>query len=521
MPFQYFSLNQIIPLIPSLLFLGLAVFFFKKDKIKLSLILLFLGAFGIGCFIALLDPYLHTWDEQIHALVAKNMLENPFTPILIKNPILGYDYRIWIDNHIWLHKQPLFLWQIAIFFKIFGINEFSLRLPSIIMHAIIPIFIYRIGSISIDKKIGFYGGLFFAFAYYPLELISGKYATDHNDIAFLFYLTASFWAWFEYRRSGKNYWLILIGLFSGLAVLVKWLMGLLVYICWSFSLLAEIKNIFKLITYRPMVKSFLISLLVFIPWQIYILYRFPLESRYELATFSSHFFNVVEGHDGNFWYYFESTKMLYGFGIITYFLLPISLFLLYKKIKIKKDKIFIIGTVLFVYIFYSIATTKMYSFCIIVSPFIFIGISVFFITIIDLINKRKFNRIFKNILFYIILICTCYFILDLEEIQINHTMYKPLDNDNRKGILNEMNFIENIDSILPNKKYIIFNPRYSEVGEISIMFYTDYCAYRFIPSKEQCDTVFNKGYNIAIFNFNDLPDYILSNDSILKIPTSQ
>ncbi len=30
----------------------------------------------------LLDPFLHTWDERYHALVAKNMMVHPFTPML-------------------------------------------------------------------------------------------------------------------------------------------------------------------------------------------------------------------------------------------------------------------------------------------------------------------------------------------------------------------------------------------------------------------------------------------------------
>jgi len=175
MPFSYFSFNQIIPLVPSIIILVLAVVFFRKNNIKLSLFLLFIGAFGVGCFIALLDPYLHTWDELFHALVAKNIMNNPFQPVLYKNPIFNYDYKLWTDNHIWLHKQPLFLWQIALSMKFFGINEFSVRLPSVIMHAIILIFIYRIGKISLNSKIGFYGALFFSLTYYPLELISGKY----------------------------------------------------------------------------------------------------------------------------------------------------------------------------------------------------------------------------------------------------------------------------------------------------------------------------------------------------------
>ncbi len=50
---------------------------------------------------------LHDWDERYHALVAKNMIEQPFKPMLYKNPVLPYDYKDWdlksylacISNH--------------------------------------------------------------------------------------------------------------------------------------------------------------------------------------------------------------------------------------------------------------------------------------------------------------------------------------------------------------------------------------------------------------------------------------
>ncbi len=293
-----FNTDEIALLFPSLTILLIAVAVFEKGWLKESLVLLFIGAIGLGCYMAFLDPFLNTWDELYHAQVAKNMMDNLFYPTLYKTTILNYDYTIWTDNYIWLHKQPLFLWQMALSMKIFGINEFAVRLPSVIMHAIIPILIFRIGAISLSKETGFYGALFFSLTYYPLELVSGKYTADHNDIAFLFYITASFWSWFEYNQSKNGFWLIAIGFFAGCAVLIKWLMGLLVFICWAFTLLAEKRSFLRLQRYFPFLVSFIVALCIFLPWQIYILNRFPVESRFELSAFSKHFSNIVEGHGG-------------------------------------------------------------------------------------------------------------------------------------------------------------------------------------------------------------------------------
>lgn len=520
MLFEYFSLNQIIPLISSIVVLCLSVVFFKRNKNTLSIIFLFIGAFGLGCFMALLDPYIHTWDELFHALVSKNMIVNPFYPVLYKNTVLEYDYKIWTDNNIWLHKQPLFLWQIALSMKIFGVNEFSLRLPSIILHAILPLLIYRIGKISLNNKIGFYGALFFLCSYYPLELISGKYCNDHNDIAFLFYITSSFWAWFEYTSSKKNSWLILIGLFAGCAVLVKWLMGLLVYVCWAFTFLSEKKHMFKWKLYIPFVKSFMISLVVSLPWQVYILNRFPVESKYEYSFFSKHLFEVIEGHRESFWFHFESTKILYGSGFLMPVFLLISLFFLFRKILNSTYKVFIFSAIAFVYIFYSISATKMPTYTIIVAPFIYLGLSSFFITGIDFIERKITQKYVQHILSLIILVFLCYSFFNFSEIRNNHTMYNINKNDNRFNKITERKTICKIESFLPNKNYIIFNASIAQCGNIAFMFYSDYTAYSFIPTHEQCKDIFNKGYNIAVINYGKLPDYIVENKKIIKIPVS-
>ena len=233
MSFNHFSSNQLFPLYIGVIVLivSLVSYNFSKTK-RYAVPLLFVATLLLGYFIVNLDHFLILWDEQYHALVAKNLIDNPLKPCLYRHPILGYDHRIWTNNHVWLHKQPLFLWQMALSIKLFGANELAVRIPSILMHAIIPVLIYRIGTNIKNRDTGYYGALLFAVAYFPLELVAGRYSTDHNDIAFLFYMTASFWAWFEYQRSKKKYWIILIGLFSGGAVLVKWLMGVFIYIVW-------------------------------------------------------------------------------------------------------------------------------------------------------------------------------------------------------------------------------------------------------------------------------------------------
>ena len=515
MPFDYFNSDQITPLIISGILLFVSIVLFRRHK-KLSLLLLFIGTIAIGYFIANLDHFLILWDEQYHALVAKNLSNNPLRPLLFADPLLNFNYKDWTENHVWLHKQPLFLWQIALSLKVFGTTELAVRIPSILMHAIMPLFIYRIGKISINENAAYNAALLFSVAYFPLELVTGRYSTDHNDIAFLFYITGSFWAWFEYEKSQKKYWLLLIGMFSGCAVLVKWLMGLLVYIIWVITkLLTDKKGRLNIKSYLPLLYSGLISLLIFLPWQIYISIKYPLESSYEYKMISSHFFKAIEGHTESIWYYFtDGLEIMYGSGDLVPFILLLGIILLLIKIPNKIYKVAIASTILFVYIFYTLAATKMVAFTIIVLPFVYLGLGYLIDSLNSLFGKKVDNKFLTQTFSIIILRVISFTALNLTKIQGNHTAWKAHDNHNRFSEQVEMALIQSLKDNLNGEEYVVFNASITLNGHIPIMFYTDYIAYNFIPSRNQIEKIRQNNKKIAILDLGNLPEYIVQDKSI-------
>ena len=121
---------------------------FSFNKIKAAILLLVSASFFIGLFFALVDPFLHLWDEQFHALVSKNLSKHLLKPTLFETPILDYDYKAWYANHIWLHKQPLFLWQMALSQLIIGHTELGIRFPDVIMHTILTFIVFDIGKLN-------------------------------------------------------------------------------------------------------------------------------------------------------------------------------------------------------------------------------------------------------------------------------------------------------------------------------------------------------------------------------------
>ena len=61
---------------------------FTKGKIDQAVIGIVLAGLLLRIFI-ISDPVVHDWDERFHALVAKNMIENPLKPTLYKSPVFA------------------------------------------------------------------------------------------------------------------------------------------------------------------------------------------------------------------------------------------------------------------------------------------------------------------------------------------------------------------------------------------------------------------------------------------------
>lgn len=124
--------------------------FQAQDKYKIAVMLLILSGLALRLYTSG-DFFLHAWDERYHALVAKHFIQHPLIPTLYENPILQYNYKDWLGNHIWLHKQPLPLWGMALSMWMFGVNVFALRLPSIILSTIGIWLTFSIGKYFFSK----------------------------------------------------------------------------------------------------------------------------------------------------------------------------------------------------------------------------------------------------------------------------------------------------------------------------------------------------------------------------------
>ena len=490
-------------------------YFLYKDNIKIGLSLLFISGLLLRFAIAAFDPYLNEWDERFHALVAKNMIQFPFKPMLHAQPIMPYDIGDWCCNHIWVHKQPLFMWQMAGSMYLFGINEVAMRLPSVFMGALSILFIFEIGNYwTNNKNIAFFAGFLFAFSYYQLELTSGRLGLDHNDAAFSFYVLASIWAFVKYLKSKHNWkWAILIGLFVGFAILIKWLTGLLVFGGWGLYLLQTKDDRQNLKKWKHLFLAVILCCLVFIPWQIYIMTYFPEESSIMYESNRKHITEALQGHSGGFLYHIKKLDLLYSTFVLPF--LALGSFLLFR---IKHSKrilsISFFAMIVVIYFFFSIIVkTKMPAFTYPVAGLIWIIISSGIIYSINYLNQYFKSRINRRFLFGLLFLF--FGIMVLQPMRI--VKHRSINNEWRNAKINNTYIFKELplDSI---QKRIILNCKSFE--NVELMFYQDVNAYHWFHEEQLLDSMMNLGYQFAAFKSHTnqhLPDYIEQSERIYII----
>lgn len=472
----------------------------KTDTLPYNLILccLIIVGFGVRLYMAHVDPFLHLWDERFHALVARNMMDAPFKPMLRANPILPPDPFSWTyGSSLWLHKQPLFMWQMALSMKLFGTTVYAVRYPSVLMGTLMIPMVYSIVSaVTKDKLIAIITAGLFCFSNFHLELVAGMRSMDHNDLCLEFYVLASVWAWIKYEEKKQWYWLLLIGLCSGAAILTKWLIGLFVYLVWGIKILIQLKERLDIKEIGRFSCSLLACCLVFLPWQFFIMKHYPVEAAFEYEFNRRHITEAIEGHDGTVFYYLARFPQLFGEGI--FLLIFPGLYLWYSS----KEKATILSAsllagVLFVFVFFSIIVkAKVISHFYFVAPFVMMLMAYFMVYILrEWIPKA----------YLAIVILTGIFILNGKPEKI--ILDQSSENQERNANISNAGIYAALQSRLP-KGVIVTN-----VPDcISFMFFNKGAdAYEFLTEEHLRILEERKVPVFAFDHINDrpLPDYIL------------
>lgn len=451
------------------------------------------AAICIAAAFALFSPYLYAWDEQFHALAARHMADHPFIPKLyLHQPLI--DDPNWLDTEIWLHKQPLFTWQMALSIKLLGNTAFAARFPSVLFHGILVATVFRTGKLIFNPRTGFIAALIVMHSGFLLGLLSGRIGTDHNDYIFLCYVTLSFRSWMEWRHDKKGKWLYFTGIFVGCAILTKWLVGLLVFAGWGIVILTELRQTGWRKSIFPPLISLGTALLIAMPWQIYTFLRFPEAARREMAYNSRHLFHAVEDHSGNAWYHFDQLRFLYfnPFDLILFFTVG-TIFVLIRKVR-RDYRIFLFVSIGVVYLFFTIVRTKMPAFTAPVYTLVALVIAFGITELSALIASRKIS---KTLLIVLTLLIVNWIL------KPSATLAEYGLHGNKEAIAGRKYMTESLEIMRAQGqskvKRVVFGVDLYPFSHIAWMYFNDELAYPFIPSEAQKELMRREGYEMHIF----------------------
>lgn len=215
----------------------------KKHALLIILILLF----GFLFFYRLDWNTLVSWDEAWYGTIARNMLKS------------GDWMRMVWKGQPYFDHPPMGFWLMAISYKIFGINEFSTRLPSALLGLFSILLIYKTGIELFGKKIiGFAAGLVLGTsAWYIVRVRSGNL----DSLFVFFYILTVYLS----LKSSKNFRLfpLTMAAFGGL-ILSKTLVGFsaaILILYWNFTKIFQSRKNFIIF-----LSGFLTAALIVVPW---------------------------------------------------------------------------------------------------------------------------------------------------------------------------------------------------------------------------------------------------------------
>jgi 4-amino-4-deoxy-L-arabinose transferase-like glycosyltransferase len=320
---------------------------FTQKTHRISLILI-----GLSLFLPYLGAvHLFDWDEINFAEAAREML-------------VTQDFsRLTINYEPFWEKPPLFIWLQALSMSVFGVNEFAARFPNVIAGIVSLLFLYRLGTKIKDQDFGLLWVIMYACSLLP----AFYFRSGIIDPWFNFFTFAgvSYFVLYQFKISGTrevnvekdaSYYLIISGIFIGLAMLTKGPVALLVF--GAFGLIFFIFNKFKYF-FTPLHLLY-ITLSIFITASLWFGYETIKNGTWFLEEFIVYQIRLFKtedaGHGGPFYYHF--IVLLFG-------CFPASIFMIdeffRKEIKDSKKQLFknaMIILFLFVLALFSIVNTK-------------------------------------------------------------------------------------------------------------------------------------------------------------------
>lgn len=359
---------------------------------RLNLLLLplcfFVFFFGIGNY-GLLDK-----DEPRYAGTALEMLKS-------NNWIIPqFDFQNRFD------KPVLFYWLIALSYKLFGVSDFTSRLPSALCATLCVLFTWYVTKKFFGKRVSFLSAIILITSI-EFILLGRRAATD---TALCFFFTGSLYSVFlsYYIKDFKIkiFWCILAGVFCGLSALTKGPVGVLLplVVLTGFLIVKKQLDIKHLRVYFTIL---FFALLISLPW--YLKVHLVTNGEFTREFFFEHnlkrFTSVVGEHPGPFWFYIP--VVLGGFmpWTLVFINAVICLFKRVLKKSFNKLLLFSFVWIVMVFLFFSFSTTKLATYILLIFP----PLSVITGYWIVVLSKKRTNVVRNMIILLLLLLIPVFF----------------------------------------------------------------------------------------------------------------
>ncbi len=325
-------------------------------------------------------------NEAFYAESVREMLELGSYII----PYYNYEPR--------LQKPPLTYWLILPSVKLFGLNEFAIRLPMVILGVLSAVFTYLLARIF-SEKVAFFSGISFGFA---SQIVANmRYASP--EIPLLFFFTASLYFFLKGYRENKPLYFYLFYLFVGLTVLVKGFPYYIVigFILFLFFILERItKNIgfLNFLQKIHFIPGVVLAIIVGGWWYLYV---FLEQGNWFLKAVNKETFHrAFNYHD-----FLKELRPFFYLWVLVWAFLPYSFVSFVGILKLLKDKrfYFFLSWLLGMYIVFTLSRWKIPNYFIQAFP----AIAVF--AGYTLAEYKNFSKLWKYI-FYLSLLSATLFI---------------------------------------------------------------------------------------------------------------
>jgi 4-amino-4-deoxy-L-arabinose transferase-like glycosyltransferase len=230
--------------------------------------------------------------DAVQAQIARNMLDS------------GDYVTARLDGVAYLEKSPLVYWMMAASYEIFGVHDWTARLPLAL--AVVPLcFVtYRFGRWAFDDRAGMFAGI-------VLATCVGLFLFTRiliPDAMLTLTITGAIWAWLRLLEPDEERpyrWAAIMGLCLGAGLLLKGLIAVVFPILAGLAFMAGTRQLFRGAAWKKLDLWLVaaIAVLIAAPWHILATIANP-------PTFAFSLHSGSGEYRGFFWFYFFNEHLL-------------------------------------------------------------------------------------------------------------------------------------------------------------------------------------------------------------------